>query len=105
MFGILAIQITVTTFVAAFVMMYPGAKPFVQGWLDRSIMCVYSTLTCAHRSWLMTVGLIASFVLLFAMLIKRHETPLNYILLAAWTLVEAYTVATVGKGECRRSWA
>jgi FtsH-binding integral membrane protein len=45
----------------------------------------------------MSVGLIASFVLLFAMLIKRHETPLNYILLAAWTVVEAYTVATVGR--------
>jgi hypothetical protein len=44
-FGILALQITVTTFVAGFVMMYPGAKPFVQGWLDRSLLCVLSTST------------------------------------------------------------
>ena len=31
-FGILAVQLTVTALVSAFVLMYPGAKGIVQGW-------------------------------------------------------------------------
>jgi len=77
-FGILAVQLTVTTIVSAFVVMYPGAKGFVQGW-----------------PFLMFGGFIASIGLLIAMLVKRHDTPINYFLLAAWTIVQSYTVATV----------
>ena len=46
---------------------------------------------------MMHVGLFGSIGLLIAMMFKRHETPTNYILLSAWTLLEAYTVATVGE--------
>ncbi len=45
----------------------------------------------------MPFGLIVSIGLLIAMIIKRHETPTNYWLLAAWTLVEAYTVSVISK--------
>jgi len=77
-FGILSVQLLFTTIIGAIFLFTPGVKGLVQQW-----------------TWMLMIGLILSFVLLFAMMIKRHETPTNYILLAAWTVCEAYLVGVL----------
>lgn len=72
-FGILSIQLLFTTIVGAIFLFTPGLKGLVQQW-----------------SWMLLLGLILSFVLIFAMMIKRHEYPTNYILLAAWVWNEIF---------------
>jgi FtsH-binding integral membrane protein len=76
--GILSVQLLCTSVFGAICVFTPGAKGLVQ-----------------QVSWLMPIGLILSIGLLIAMLVKRHETPTNYWLLAAWTIVESYTVGVV----------
>ena len=41
------------------------------------------------------VAFIASFCLLFALFLKSREHPTNLILLAAFTVVEAYTIGVL----------
>ena len=44
------------------------------------------------NSWVLFPAFILSIGLLIALQVKRKETPTNLILLAAFTVVEAYTV-------------
>ena len=56
----------------------PGVKEAVQG-----------------NSWMLFPAFLLSMGLLVALHVKRKETPINLILLAAFTVVEAYTVGVL----------
>merc|ERR1712107_344182 len=56
----------------------PGVKEVVQG-----------------NSWMLFPAFLLSMGLLIALHVKRKETPINLILLAAFTVVEAYTVGVL----------
>lgn len=77
-YGILTVQLLATTFIAAFGMFTPAVKLYI-----------------SQNHWMMTVAFVASLALLFALMIKRRQTPTNYYLLAAFTFVQAFTVAVV----------
>ncbi|ESP03537.1 hypothetical protein LOTGIDRAFT_137312 [Lottia gigantea] len=77
-YGILSAQLFLTTVVCAIFMGHEGLRDFI------------------HKSpWMMMVALICTFALLFALMWKRKETPWNYILLGAFTIVESYSIAVV----------
>ncbi|XP_075214547.1 protein lifeguard 4-like [Lycorma delicatula] len=48
-----------------------------------------------HNDWLLSLSLILSVVTLIALHFKRKETPINLILLAAFTIVQAYSVGVI----------
>ena len=77
-YGLLAVQLTITTLIGAVCLFTPGVKELVQG-----------------NSWVLLPAFILSIGLLIALQIKRKETPINLILLAAFTVVEAYTVGVL----------
>lgn len=77
-YGILTAQLLVTTLVSAIFMMNDSIQQFVQ-----------------NNSWMMMVSLIGTLASLFALMWKRQETPTNYILLAVFTVLEAYAVGVV----------
>ncbi|GFR99316.1 transmembrane BAX inhibitor motif-containing protein 4 [Elysia marginata] len=52
---------------------------------------------CQLCHWMMTVSLFGTLGILFALMWKRHETPTNYILLGAFTLMEAYSIGVIGE--------
>jgi len=74
-YGLLAVQLSITTLIGAVMLFTPGVKELVQG-----------------NSWVLFPAFILSIGLLIALQVKRKETPTNLILLAAFTVVEAYTV-------------
>jgi FtsH-binding integral membrane protein len=47
--------------------------------------------------WLLLVSAIGSLGVLFALMWKARSTPLNYYLLALFTMLEGHLVGTVGK--------
>ncbi|XP_065183692.1 protein lifeguard 4-like [Sycon ciliatum] len=75
---ILTAQLALTTLVCVLFMASKTVKSFVQ-----------STPAALY----LAMGL--SFILIFSLIAKRHETPTNMYLLFAFTLVESYTVGTV----------
>lgn len=77
-YGILTSQLLLTSLVGFIFMMHEGMKSFVQ-----------------QNNWMMLVAVLGTFATLIPLMIKRQETPTNYILLAAFTLMEAYTVGVV----------
>ncbi|XP_060064655.1 protein lifeguard 4-like [Ylistrum balloti] len=77
-YGILTAQILVTTVVAALFMLSEGLEKFVQ-----------------TNQWMLLVAFIGTIGVLMALMVKRQETPTNYILLGIFTLFEAYTVGVV----------
>jgi FtsH-binding integral membrane protein len=77
-YGLLSVQLTITTLIGAVCLFTPGVKELVQG-----------------NSWVLFPAFIFSLGLLVALHIKRKETPINLILLAAFTVVEAYTVGVL----------
>lgn len=77
-YGILSVQLLATTLVAAVCLFNEPVQQFVQ-----------------HNSWMMMVSLIGTFASLFALMWKRQETPTNYILLAVFTVMEAYAVGVI----------
>merc|ERR1712095_154182 len=77
-YGLLAVQLTITTIIGAVFMFTPGVKEFVQ-----------SKPMFLFPAFFLSIGL------LIALHIKRKETPINLILLAAFTVVEAYTVGVL----------
>lgn len=65
--------------------------------------CVSGVVPTFSASWsfccspgMLGFAFIATFVLLLALMVKRHDHPTNLYLLLAFTLVEAYTVGVVG---------
>ncbi|XP_052780131.1 protein lifeguard 4-like [Mya arenaria] len=77
-YGILTSQLLLTALVGFIFMMHDGIKTFVQ-----------------TNNWMMLVAFIGTLATLLPLMIKRQETPTNYILLAAFTLMEAYTIGVV----------
>ena len=85
-YGLLAVQLTITTIIGslgllnrdcdyfakgAVLLFTPGVKEAVQG-----------------NSWMLFPAFLLSMGLLVALHVKRKETPINLILLAAFTVVE-----------------
>jgi len=77
-YGLLAVQLSITTLIGAVFLFTPGVKEFVQ-----------SQPMFLFPAFFLSIGL------LIALHIKRKETPINLILLAAFTVVEAYTVGVL----------
>lgn len=77
-YGLLAVQLTITTIIGAVFLFTPGVKEFVQ-----------SKPLFLLPAFFLSIGL------LIALHIKRKESPINLILLAAFTVVEAYTVGVL----------
>ncbi|KAL8585448.1 hypothetical protein ACOMHN_024609 [Nucella lapillus] len=77
-YGILTAQLLVTTLVAAVFVLNEPVQKFVQG-----------------NSWMLMLSLIGTFASLMGLMWKRQETPTNYILLAVFTMMEAYAVGVV----------
>lgn len=77
-YGLLGIQLLITTLFAACCMFTPIIRFYIH-----------------NNEWLMSVAFIASLGLIIALHIKRRETPLNFILLALFTVVQAYTVGVI----------
>ncbi|CAH1783365.1 unnamed protein product [Owenia fusiformis] len=77
-YGILTTQLVLTTIVGALFMTVDPIKGFVR-----------------ENNWLMGIAAFGSLGLIFALMWKRHETPTNFYLLAAFTVVEAYTVGVI----------
>jgi FtsH-binding integral membrane protein len=77
-YGLLSIQLSITTLIGAALILTPGVKEMVQA-----------------NSWMLFPAFILSFGLLIALQVKRKVHPTNLILLAAFTVVEAYTVGVL----------
>ncbi|XP_066253852.1 protein lifeguard 4-like [Euwallacea similis] len=77
-YGLLTMQIFFTVIIAAIFMFTPPIKGFVQ-----------------TNDWMMMLSFFASIILLIALHIKRKESPANFILLTAFTLVQAYTIGVI----------
>ena len=76
-YGLLSVQLTMTTLIGGVFLFTPGVKEFVQA-----------------RPAFLVPAFFLSIGLLIALHIKRKETPINLVLLACFTVVEAYTVGT-----------
>ncbi|XP_017783240.1 PREDICTED: protein lifeguard 4-like [Nicrophorus vespilloides] len=77
-YGLLATQLFLTVIVASVCLFVEPVKNFIR-----------------TNDWLMLIALFGSFGILIALFIKRKETPINLILLAAFTVFEAYTVGVI----------
>ncbi|XP_067685249.1 protein lifeguard 4-like [Haliotis asinina] len=77
-YGILTTQILLTVIVSALFMSNEGVQKYIHS-----------------NQWMMTVSLFGTFIVIFALMWKRHETPTNYILLGVFTLLEAYTIGVI----------
>ena len=77
-YGLLALQLTITTIIGAVFLFTPGIKECVQS-----------------KPLFLFTAFFLSFGLFFALHVKRKESPINLILLAAFTVVEAYTVGVL----------
>eukprot|EP00088_Acartia_fossae_P029703 TRINITY_DN30586_c0_g1_i1.p1 TRINITY_DN30586_c0_g1~~TRINITY_DN30586_c0_g1_i1.p1 ORF type:complete len:256 (+),score=78.60 TRINITY_DN30586_c0_g1_i1:47-814(+) len=77
-YGLLAVQLIMTTVIAGALLLTPGVKEMVQ-----------------TNSWMLMPAFVLTFGLLMALHVKRKEHPVNLILLAAFTVIEAYTVGVV----------
>jgi len=77
-YSLLSIQLAITTIIGATLLLTPGVKEMVQA-----------------NSWMLLPAFILSFGLLIALHIKRKESPINLVLLAAFTVVEAYSIGVL----------
>merc|ERR1711913_251441 len=77
-YGLLSVQLTMTTPIGGVFLFTPGVKEFVQA-----------------RPAFLVPAFFLSIGLLIALHIKRKETPINLVLLACFTVVEAYTVGVL----------
>ncbi|CAH0557260.1 unnamed protein product [Brassicogethes aeneus] len=77
-YGLLTMQLVLTVVIASIFMFTPQIKEYVHS-----------------NDWMMLVSFILSIGLLIGLHIKRRESPTNLILLAGFTVVQAYTVGVV----------
>jgi len=77
-YSLLGLQLILTTVIAATCMFTPQIKGFVH-----------------ENPWMLLLAFVMSLGLLMALHIKRRESPVNLILLAAFTVVEAFTVGVI----------
>ncbi len=78
MYGLLSAQLALTTLIAGVCLFTPTIKEGIH-----------------TNPWMVMVAFVLSMALLVALHVKRRETPTNFILLAAFTVVEAYTVGVI----------
>ncbi|XP_018567206.1 protein lifeguard 4-like [Anoplophora glabripennis] len=77
-YGLLTMQIFLTIVIASICMFTPPIKDFVHS-----------------NDWILMPTFLGSIALLLALHIKRRESPTNLILLAAFTIVQAYTIGVI----------
>lgn len=77
-YALLSLQLLMTVIMSGICMAVPPIRSFVQG-----------------NDWLMGYVLVSSVVVLIALYIKRRDSPANLILLAAFTVILAYSIAVV----------
>ncbi|XP_041458510.1 protein lifeguard 4-like [Lytechinus variegatus] len=77
-FGILSAQLLMTAVVSGIFMYFEGVKNYIQ-----------------ESPGMLMIAFVLSFIFLVALMVKSREYPANMILLACFTLVEAYSVGTV----------
>jgi len=77
-FGILTVQMALTVCTSALFMQNKSVNHFV-----------------LHTPGMMTLAMVMTFVLLFALFMKKDQHPLNLQLLGGWTLCQAYTIGVV----------
>ncbi|BES96776.1 UPF0005 [Nesidiocoris tenuis] len=77
-YSLLFVQLLVTTIIGFTLINVPAAKGFVQA-----------------NTWMITIGFLSNIVVLIALHFKRKETPTNFVLLAIFTVVQAYTVGVL----------
>lgn len=76
--GILAFQFVVTVVLCTAFYVTDDVRLFIQ-----------------QQPWFLMVSLFGSLGLLFAMFIHAYTVPLNYFLLAAWTILQAITIGAI----------
>jgi len=77
-YSLLGMQLVLTTIIAGVCMGVPQIKEFVHA-----------------NPWILLLAFVLSLTLLVLCSIKRRESPMNLILLAAFTVVEAFTVGVL----------
>ncbi|KAK9501571.1 hypothetical protein O3M35_012274 [Rhynocoris fuscipes] len=77
-YSLLFCQLLLTTIFGIVMMSVPQCKLFVH-----------------NNDWLVLVGFFLSIITLLALHVKRKETPTNFILLAIFTVVQAYSVGVI----------
>jgi len=77
-YGILSIQLAMTTLISGFIMFMPSIQMFFM-----------------RNSWLMIVNLLANVVITFPLISKRHEYPLNFQLMGAFTVLNSLSLGII----------
>ncbi|XP_067007017.2 protein lifeguard 4 [Anabrus simplex] len=77
-YGLLSVQMLLTVVVGSVCMFSEAVRSFIH-----------------TNDWLMTFAFLLSIVILVALHIKKRDSPANLILLAAFTVVQAYTIGVV----------
>jgi len=77
-YSLLGMQLVLTTIIAGVCMGVPQIQEFVH-----------------QNPWMLLLAFVLSLTLLVLCSIKRRETPINLILLSAFTVVEAFTVGVI----------
>ncbi|OBZ84932.1 Bax inhibitor 1 [Choanephora cucurbitarum] len=77
-YSILTVQLLTTSLVSSLYMFNDGIKQWVQ-----------------TNPWMILVSAFGSLIVLFALMWKARSTPLNYYLLALFTLLESHMVGTI----------
>ncbi|CAB0010660.1 unnamed protein product [Nesidiocoris tenuis] len=117
-YSLLFVQLLVTTIIGFTLINVPAAKGFVQAklvFLYRQLFDIdgevgtigivavltkwrYEISPLRRRyavTWMITIGFLSNIVVLIALHFKRKETPTNFVLLAIFTVVQAYTVGVL----------
>ncbi|CAB3363336.1 Hypothetical predicted protein [Cloeon dipterum] len=77
-YGLLSLQLLFSTVLGAVCLLVPVIREFVH-----------------TNHWMVILAMFMSMGILIALHIKRHDTPANFILLAVFTVIQAYSVAVI----------
>ncbi|GFG29763.1 hypothetical protein Cfor_03281 [Coptotermes formosanus] len=77
-YGLLSVQLLISVVVSGICMFIPAVRNFIHA-----------------NHWLMSCALVLSIIVLIALHVKRRDSPANFILLAAFTVIQAYTIGVV----------
>lgn len=77
-YGILSVQLAMTTLVSGFIMLTPSIQLFM-----------------VRNSWIMMINILANVVLTFPLIAKRQEYPTNFYLMGAFTLCNSLSLGMI----------
>lgn len=77
-YGILSVQLAMTTLVSGFIMLMPSIQLFM-----------------LRNSWIMIINLLANVVITFPLISKRQEYPTNFYLMGAFTLCNSLSLGMI----------